>query len=192
MGLVERVKGILLAPQKEWPVIESEPATTQSLYTGYVVPLAAIPAIAGFIGMSVIGFGILGTTVRVDMGTGLTGAIVRYVGTLVGVFVLALIIDALAPQFGGTKSPIQALKLSVYSSTASWIAGIFMIIPGLRILSILGLYSLFLLYTGVPVLMKAPPDKSLGYTIVVILSAIVLYAVVGALASQMVGYGSWY
>jgi hypothetical protein len=129
---------------------------------------------------------------KVPIGTGLAGAVVRYLATLAGVYVLALIIDALAPSFGGQKSQIQALKLAAYSSTASWLAGIFMIIPSLSILSIVGLYSLYLLFIGLPVMMKSPQDKSLGYTVVVILCAIVLFAIVGAITSRMMGYGSWY
>jgi hypothetical protein len=189
MNLVERAKAILLTPQKEWPVIEAESATVASLYTGYIIPLAAIPAVASFIGLSVFGFGGI---LRVPFGIGLEAALIRYVATLVGVFILALIIDALAPTFGGTKSQIQALKLAAYSSTASWLAGIFMILPALGILAIVGLYSLYLLFVGLPVMMKSPQEKSMGYTVVVILAAIVLFAVVGAVTSRVMGFGRWY
>lgn len=191
MSLVDRVKGILLTPQKEWPVIEAESATPASLYTGYIMPLAAIPAVAGLIGFSVIGVNVLGTSFRVPFGSSITGAVVRYVATLVGVFVLALIIDALAPSFGGTKSQIQALKLAAYSSTASWIAGIFLILPSLSILAALGgLYSLYLLFVGLPVMMKSPPDKSLAYTVVAILCGIVVWFVIGVVTARVGGYGS--
>jgi hypothetical protein len=189
MGLVDRVKAILLTPQKEWPVIEAESATPASLYTGYIIPLAAIPAVAGFVGMSVFGMRVLGMSVKWPVSTGLTRAVVVYALALAGVFVLALIIDALAPSFGGQKSQIQALKLAAYSSTAMWLAGIFLIIPALSILSIVGIYSLYLLYLGLPVMMKSPSDKSVAYTVVVILVAIVLYAVFGVIASQVSGYG---
>jgi hypothetical protein len=189
MGLVDRVKAILLTPQKEWPVIEAESATPASMYTGYIIPLAAIPAVAGFVGMSMFGVRVLGMSVKVPVSTGLTNAVVVYALALAGVFVLALIIDALAPSFGGQKSQIQALKLAAYSSTASWLAGIFLIIPALSILSIVGIYSLYLLYLGLPVMMKSPPDKSVAYTVVVILVAIVLYAVFGVIASRVSGYG---
>ena len=189
MGLVDRVKAILLTPQKEWPVIEAESATPASLYTGYIIPLAAIPAVAGFVGMSVFGMRVLGMSVKVPFSNGLTNAVVVFALALVGVFVLALIIDALAPSFGGQKSQIQALKLAAYSSTASWLAGIFLIIPALSILSIVGIYSLYLLFLGLPVMMKSPPDKSVAYTVVVILVAIVLYAVFGVIASRVSGYG---
>jgi hypothetical protein len=192
MDLVTRVKGILLSPAAEWTTIDSEPATTASIYTGYVIPLALIPAIAGFIGASIIGYGILGSHIRVSIGTGLSGACVQFVGTLAGVFVLGLIIDALAPSFGGQKSPIQALKVAAYSGTAAWVAGISAMIPGFRWLGILGLYSLYLFWLGLPRLMKSPEEKALGYTVVVIVCAIVVFAVVGAVAGRLTGFGMTY
>jgi hypothetical protein len=186
MSLVDRVKGILMAPRKEWPVIEAESATTGSIFTGYIIPLAAIPAIAGFIGWSVIGGRVLGVELRVSYSTGITAAVVRYVLSLVACYVLALIIDALAPSFGGTRNSIQALKVAAYSSTAGWVAGIFTILPALSWLGLLGLYSLYLLYLGLPVLMKAPQEKAVGYTVVVIICAIVLFVVVGAITNRFV------
>jgi hypothetical protein len=115
--------------------------------------------------------------------------VVTYLLTLGGVFVLALIIDALAPSFGGTQNQVQALKVSAYSSTASWVAGIFGLVPALGILGILGLYSLYLLYLGLPVLMKAPAEKAMGYTVVVIIAAIVLFLVVGLVAGSFMAMG---
>jgi Yip1-like protein len=191
MGLVDRVKNILLTPRTEWTAIESESATLASLYTGYVIPLAAIPAIAGFIGMSVIGFSMMGARLQAPMGTGLTWAIVEYIGSLVAVYVLALVIDALAPNFGGQKNQMQALKVAAYSATASWVAGIFRILPSLSILGILGLYSLYLLFLGLPTLMKAPAEKAMGYTVVVVIAAVVIFVIVGTIASRAVGFGGW-
>jgi hypothetical protein len=182
MSLMARVKAILLTPRTEWPVIEGEPATIASLYTGYIIPLAAIPAVAGFVGWSLVGANVLGVSVRVPIGSGLTGAVVRYALSLVATWVLALIIDGLAPSFGGTRDSMKALKVAAYSSTAAWVAGIFMLLPSLGILGLLGLYSLYLLYLGLPVLMKAPQEKAVGYTVVVILCAIVLFVVVGYVA----------
>jgi FlaG/FlaF family flagellin (archaellin) len=119
----------------------------------------------------------------------LSRAIVSYVFSLVGAFVLALIIDGLAPTFQGRKSQVQALKLVAYASTASWLAGIFALIPGLGILGILGLYSLYLFYTGLPVMMKSPPEKSLPYTAVIIVAAIVVAILAGFLSFSLTGYG---
>jgi hypothetical protein len=121
------------------------------------------------------------------LGSALTGAIIGYVLTLVGTYVLALIIDALAPTFDGQRNQIQALKVAAYSSTAAWLAGIFALIPLLGFLGLVGLYSLYLLYLGLPVLMKTPREKALPYTAVVILAAIVLFIIIGMIAARFTG-----
>lgn len=177
-GLVQRVKDILLKPAATWDVIDGERPTVGSLYTGYIMPLAAIPAIAQVIGMTVFGAGAFGIVVKWSPVTAVVQGLLMYVLSLAMVYVLALIIDGLAPSFGGTKDQNQALKVAAYSYTAGWVAGVFSIFPALSILGLVGLYSLFLLYVGLPKLMKAPQDKALPYTGVVILVAIVLGIVV--------------
>jgi hypothetical protein len=185
MDLVQRVKQILLSPRTEWQVIEAEPTTTTELYKTYIIPLAAIGPISQVIGYSVFGITVpFVGTYRVPIGSAISGALVAYVLTLAGTYVLALIIDGLAPTFNGQRSQIQALKVAAYSSTASWLAGIFALIPGLRLLAILGVYSLYLLYLGLPIVMKSPRDKALGYTVVVIVAAIVLFMIIGVIAGR--------
>lgn len=183
MNLVARAKAILTTPRTEWPVIDAEPLDMGQLLTGYVLPLAAIGPIASAIGWSMFGFGGL---LRMSMGSAITHAIVAFIMAIVGVFVLAWIINALAPTFGGTQSMPQAIKLAAYSSTAAWVCGIFMLIPALSILSAIGaIYSLYLCYIGLPVLMKNPPEKTMTYFIVIIVAAIVIYAVIGMISSRM-------
>ncbi len=179
-----RIRGILLGPRKEWPVIEGEQTTTSALYVGWIVPLAAIGPIASFVGMSIFGISLpFAGHYRIPIASGVAGAFAHYIGALVGVYVLAVIIDVLAPKFGGQSNRLQALKVAAYSSTAAWIAAIFGLIPAIAILGIVGLYSLYLLYLGLPVLMKSPAERSTGYTVVVVLVAIVIFIVVGALSS---------
>ena len=182
MNLLDRVKNILLNPREEWRVIDAEPATPAELYKEYIIPLAAVGPVASAIGSLVFGYHAFGLSYRPPIGTVLSSTIVTYLLTLGGVYVLALIIDALAPHFGGTANQLQALKVAAYSSTASWVAGIFGLIPALSWLGILGLYSLYLLYLGLPVLMKAPEDKAAGYTAVIVIAAIVLFLVIGLVA----------
>ena len=179
MNLIDRVKGILLQPKQEWEIISGEITTTSELYKTYIIPLAAIGPVASFIGMSMVGISMpLIGTFRVPITTAIASTSVYYVLGLIGVYILALIIDYLAPTFSGEKNMGQALKLAAYSYTAGWLAAIFIIIPALGILSIIGLYSIYLLYTGIPVLMKAPQEKSLGYTVAVIIAAIIIFVVI--------------
>ena len=193
MNLVERAKRMLLTPKTEWEVVDAEPTTAGELYTQYVVPLAAIGPIARVIGFALIGIHIpfSGVTYRTPIGRAIIGAVVTYILALVGVFVLAMIIDMLAPSFGGTTNRLQALKVAAYSNTAAWLAAVFAIVPGLSILGILGLYSLYLLYLGLPVLMKAPQDKAGAYTVVVILVALVLFFLIGIVGTRMMMAGMY-
>lgn len=185
-GIVDRVKSILMKPKETWDIIDKEPVDVGGLYRGYIAPLAAIPAVAGLIGGSVIG--VMGF--RTPLLGGILGAVVGYVLSLVAVYVLAVIIEALAPSFDGIKDRKQALKVAAYSSTASWIVGIVAILPQLGLLALLGgLYSLYLLYLGLPRLMKSPEQKSTGYTAVTVIVAIVLYIVAGTVATAVAGVG---
>ena len=173
MNLVARAKAILMTPKQEWPVIDTEPLNVRELLLGYVLPLAAIGPIARFLGVSIFGYG---GVFRVSIGSAISMAILGFVLAVISVFVMAWVINALAPQFGATQDMSQAIKLSAYSATASWVAGIFYLIPSLWILAaIAGLYSLYLFYLGLPIVMKAPADKVVTYMVVIIVSVIVLF-----------------
>ena len=169
-----RVKSILLSPRTEWPVIDAEVSTVRSIYRDYVVWLAAIPALAGFIGLSLIGVGGFGVTVRVPVLQGLWNAAIGMALTLATVWVMAWIIDALAPKFGGRKGFVSAFKLVAYASTAAMVSGLSYLLTALPFLMLLGaLYSLYLFYIGLPVLMKCPPGRALPYTAVIMVCGFV-------------------
>lgn len=187
MNLIERTSAILLKPHQTWPVIEAEPATVVGLYKNYIALLACIPAVAGFIGMSLVGVGVGGiVSYRVPFLTGLVNMVVSYVLSLVMVYVLALIVNALAPKFNGQPNSINALKLVGYGLTAGFVGGIFSIVPALGALGILAaLYTIYLIYSGIPVLMKCPPEKAVAYTAVVIVCGIVAALVIGLATSLL-------
>ena len=191
MSLVERVQSILLKPKQTWPVIAAEGGDVAGIFTRYVMILAAIPAIAGFIGMTLFGIGGFGVTMRIPVAAALGSMIIGYVMSLVMVFVLALIVNALAPTFGGTKDQLAAVKVVAYSMTASFVAGILGILPSLTVLgSLVGLvWAIYLLYTGLPVLMRSPPEKAGAYTAVVIVCAIIAGIVLAAVSSLFIGRG---
>jgi hypothetical protein len=186
MNLVDRVKNILITPKTEWEVIKNEQTSTSDLFTKYVLILALIPVIATFIGQSLIGIS-LGPfgSYKIPVSNGLIYAVVYYILSIVGVYLVAFIIDALAPSFGSTKNMDASLKFAVYSYTAAWIAGIFGIIPILGILGILGLYSLYLMYLGLKIVKDTPQDKLVGYLVVVIIIAIVIYFVIGMIVAAI-------
>jgi Yip1 domain len=188
MNLVQRVQDILLKPKETWPQIAVEPGDATSLYKDYLIYLALVPAVAGFIGLTLFGVGGFGFSFRMPIGWGLANMVVSFVMSLVAVFLLSLIANALAPNFGGTKDAMMALKLVAYGSTAGFVGGVFSLVPQLAILGLLAsLYSIYLIFTGVPVLMKCPEDKAMPYTAVLIVCSIVAMVILGALSAVFTG-----
>ncbi len=197
-GIFARVKAIILSPSTEWPVIAAEPSSTHAIYLRYVAPLVAIGVIATFIGQTMVGTyaGPLGM-VRVGLAAGLAHAVLFFVLSLLQVFLIAWLVDVLAPTFGGTRDAMAALKVTAYSLTPGWVAAVLNVIPMLGVLGILAaLYGLYLLYLGLPVLMRCPKDKSVGYTVVLVVCAVVLSVLVTTLSAcaiagmGMIGVGA--
>jgi Yip1-like protein len=184
-AIKDRATKILTTPQTEWPVIEAEQTDVAKLFTGYIMILAAIPAIASFIGSSIFAFGLF----RVSLALGLATAIVSYALTLCGTYVSAFIIDKLAPTFDSRASLIQALKLTAYASTAAWVAGVANILPiiGTIVVLVGSLYSIYLFYLGLPVMMKTPQAKVIPYMVVCALVMIVVFIVIGMITAAIVG-----
>jgi len=184
MNLAARVKNLVVNPRGEWQAIEAEKHTVQDLYTGYVMILAAIPAVCEFVGLSIVGVGVFGATHRMSLAQGVAQVAITYLFSLGLVYAFAMIIDALAPGFGARKDFSQALKVAAFFPTAAWVAGIFYVVPSLSIIGTLAsLYSLYLLFLGLPIVMKAPEDKALPYTVVAMIVAIVLAVIVTVMTS---------
>ncbi len=183
-SLVDRAKAMILTPKEEWPRIALETAPQGGILKSYVIPLAAIGPIASLIGGQVFGYGALGFSYRPPLIGAVVSAIIGFVLSIVGVVVLGMIADALAPKFDGQRNKLAAFKFVAYSYTAAWLAGIFGLIPSLAFFGLLGIYSFYLLYTGITPMMKVPEAKAGGYLAVTILCAIVLYAVVGVFVGK--------
>jgi len=186
MNLVDRAKNIMLNPKQEWEVVKAESITTQELYTKYAVILAAIPAIAGFIGYTLFGLSWGFGTIKLPVGTSLTWAVVTYITSLLGVFILSFIADALAPSFGSNKDMNASTKVVVFAYTPAWVAGIFYIFPSLGfIVALAGIYGLILMYMGFQKVKDVPQDKMTVYFIVIIIAAIVVYFIMGLIVSSI-------
>jgi len=191
MALVQRVQNICLKPKQEWDVIAGEASSTGGLLKSYALPLAGIAAIAGFIGVSVVGVSVGPFShYRLPVGNGLAFAIVEIARQIASVFVLSLAINELAPKFGAKKNPAQALKVAVYSFTPAWVGGALWILPALGALAFLAsLYGIYLAYLGVPRLMKCPPDRAVPYTAAVVGCAIGILLITRLIAGAIVGTG---
>jgi Yip1 domain len=177
MNIVSRAKNLLLNPKAEWPNIANEPGTAGYLFPNYVMILSAIPPLCHFIGYTFVGYG----DYRTSFGGGVLRAVAFYLLALGVVYLTAYIIDGFAGVFGGRMDFPNALRVSSYWGTAGWLAGAFNLIPNLSFLVLLGLYGIYILYTGLVVLMKAPPDKATIYTGAVFVCATILTFAISAL-----------
>lgn len=172
-GLVDRVKNMLLTPKAEWARIAAETPDQSKLFVGYAIPLLALGAICGLIGATVIGVPFLG---RLPIVWALTNAVFSVAIGLVSLFVSAVIANALAPTFGSRQDNGRAQQLIVYGSTASMVAAVLTIFPPLGILAIVGgIYSIVLIYFGMPFVMNTPTDKQVVYLVVLILAYVVIF-----------------
>jgi len=182
MDLVSRAKNMLISPKSEWPIAAAESTDIKGLYTGYIMVLAAIPPLCGW-----LGFALLFHRIGIGPGLGLLAALVRYVLALAGVYVLAIIASKLAPTFGGRDDMNQGLKLIAYSATAAWVSGVLLLLPILAMLSLLlSLYSLYLLYLGVTPTMGVPAERAVPYTVAMIVASVIVFALVAYLAGVLI------
>lgn len=174
MDIVERAKAITLNPAATWPVIDAEKHDAKSLFVPYMLILAAIPAVASFIGLSLIGMGGFGFSFRIPIASGLAMMVTTYILSLAVTFGMGWLASVLAPTFGGQSNLVQGLKLAVFGGTPMMLAGVFNLLPALSIIGLLvALYSLYVMYLGLPVLMKSPKEKTIAYMVVLIIASII-------------------
>jgi len=195
MPLVQRIQqrivNICLRPRQEWDVIAGETSSTAELLKDYALPLVGIGAIAIFIGLSFVGVS-AGPFAqhRLPVGAGLAAAVVEFVREIASVFILAVIINELAPKFGGEKNRAQALKVAVYSSTPAWAVAVLGILPALSALvSVVSLYGIYLLYLGLPRLMKPSHEKAVNYVAIVVACGVGIHIVTELVSEAIVGAG---
>lgn len=185
MNLIDRAKNILLTPKTEWDVINSETPDTQKITTTYVIPLVAIGAIAAFIGWGFIGKSYYGFALK-STELGIRYALIALIGGIASVFLMAFVVDALAPTFKSEKNFGKSFQLAAYSYTAGWVGAILNIIPSIAIVgSLFGLYGLYLLYLGLPKLKKTPQDQITGYFVASLVAMIVASFVIGLILAAI-------
>jgi len=192
MPLQSRVIGILTTPADEWRTVATEPADVAGLLRDYAAPLAAIPAVCSFIGLTVIGMpaGFYGRF-RVGPVRGFVNMVLTFVMGLVGAWIAALVVEKLAPTFQSRGNTAQALKLVVYAMTPVWVAGVLHLVPVLGVLTILAaLYSIYLFYLGLPLVMNTPTAQVIPYMVVSAVVVIVVSLVLGAVTTAVAGVGA--
>lgn len=196
MAIVDRAKNIILKPAEEWNVIAAEPETVGNLFTSYAAILALIPAIIGLLASLLIG-ALLSQYMGGIMPALTTTALISqtisgyFIGLLL-VFAMGHVINAISPSFNGRQDIVQSMKLIVYSSTATWVASLLLIIPVLGFLAYFGgiAYAIYLLYLGLSPVLNVPKEKVAGMTVVVVLAYIVIAVILTIVQNLLIGFGS--
>jgi hypothetical protein len=188
--ILSRAYGLLREPKKEWQQIKGEETNIPSILLGYVAPLAAVPPICGLIGAYVFGLSYAGVDVRPPVDQALIGAIVSFVASVTMVFALGILVNATVENFAGDRNDLAAQKVAAYAMTPAFLSGVFSLWPPLWWLSLFALAaSVFLLYRGLPILMKTPEDQSLGYTATVAIAGMIAFIILFSLSSCVTGAG---
>jgi uncharacterized membrane protein len=180
--ILSRAYGLLREPKKEWEQIRAEQTTVPSILFGYVAPLAAIIPVCSLIGSYIFERQLAG-----DFGVALIRAVVTWIVSVVLVFFLGVLINAVAENFDGDKNDLNAHKIAAYSLTPTFLSGVFGLWPPLWWLSLFALAAMvFLMYRGLPLLMKAPPEQALPYAGTVTVATAVAYIVLFSIAAGVV------
>jgi hypothetical protein len=181
-GIVERVIGMLAQPRRTWATVDQEPTTATALYLHYIAPLAGLSALARLIGVAFIGFPVIA---RPPFWQVAAWAAMYFGLELLAVDILSYVIDWMGPMLGcpeceGVPRHIQALKVAAYARTPLWIFGLLLLVPTLSLFAITigALYSVYLLWLGLPELMKAPKHRVPVYVLVTVVAAAGLYGLI--------------
>jgi len=177
--ILSRAYGLLREPKKEWEQIRAEETTVPNILIGYVAPLAAIPPVCDLIGST-----LFNRMLQVEPGDALVRAVITWVVTIALVYLLGFLINALADMFDAERDELSAHKIAAYSLTPAFLSGVFSLWPPLWWLSLFALAAMvFLMYRGLPILMKAPAEKALSYAATLTVAAAVSGIILFSLAS---------
>jgi hypothetical protein len=187
-NIVQRVIKIITKPKDEWQVIATEQPNAMKLIGGYALILALIPALSAFIKYGIIGMSFMGYTTR-SIASGIQTGLIQLLSAVIGVYLLAWVIDLLAPSFESQKNFGRSLQLAVYASTPQWVAGILLLLSTTMsvLIMLIGLYAIYLLAVGMPILKGTPKDKVVGYVALTIVAMIVIGLLVALVLGAILG-----
>lgn len=187
-NLIQRVINIITKPKQEWLVVNNEQPNAMKLIGGYAFILALIPAVSAFVKYGIIGFSFMGYTSR-SIASGIQMGLIQLLSAVIGVYLLAWVIDLLAPSFDSEKNFGRSLQLAVYSTTPQWVAGILLLLSAgfSMLIMLIGLYAIYLLAVGMPIIKKTPKEKVVGYVVVTIIALILITLALGLILTAIMG-----
>jgi len=192
--VLKHIWGLFTDPKREWGAIRDDKCTIGKCYAVHVLILAAIPAISGFIGTTQFGWQIgAGDPVRLTTQSAVTIALLYYLAMLVGVFSIGWMINWMADTYGADVQLSQCVVLAAYTATPLFLIGIMELYPVLWLNMVLGIpalaYSVYLLYTGVPVMMGITEDRGFLFSSAVLAVGLVAFVALLAVTAILWGMG---
>lgn len=189
--ILNHIWGLYTHPKEEWQVIERR---HESLFYSlvHILTVALIPSICGYFAAAHIGWAIgTGDPILLTKSSAVVMAVVFYSTLIGGVFALAYLIHWMAKTFDSSPDYTQSLELAAYTATPLLMVGITALYPVLWFVVMSCLvamsYSVYLLYSGVPIMMNIPEEKGFIYASSVVTCGLVL--LVGLLAAAIIVFG---
>jgi len=177
--ILSRAYGLFRDPKGEWQQIRDEETTIPNILIGYVAPLAAIPIVCDLIGSSIFAH-----MLQAEPGQAVIRAVITWIVSIALVGFLGILINVLSANFDAERNDLAAQKVAAYSLTPAFLSGVFSLFPWLWWVSLFALAAMvFLMYRGLPILMKAPEDRALGYAATVTIATMVAGIVLFSLSS---------
>jgi hypothetical protein len=196
--ILNHIWGLYAHPKDEWQTIEKRHESLMYSMI-HILVVALIPAICGYYAAAHIGWTIgVGDPIKISQGGAQLMAVALYSALVLGVLALAYLIQWMAKTFDSNPSFIQSLELAAYTATPMLMVGIAALYPVLWFVALAGLaavcYSVYLLYSGVPIMMNIPEDKGFIYSSSVVTCGLVLLVGIMAFSAIMwsMGFGPEY
>jgi len=193
--ILNHIWGLYAHPKDEWHVIEKRHESL-SYSLMHILTIALIPVICCYYAAAYIGWTIgVGEPIKISVASAQIMAVSMYFGLVIGVFVLACLIQWMAKTFDSKPDFVQALELAAYTATPMLMVGITALFPVLWFVALAGIaavaYSIYLLYSGVPIMMNIPEEKGFIYSSSVVTAGLVLLVTLMTFTAMMwtMGFG---
>ncbi len=191
--------GILTHPDREWESIRSDQESTSKLYLGHVFLLALIPTLSAYFGTTEVGWRIGdGAAVKLTQASAAQLCVLFYIAMLAGIFIIGKFIDFFSMTYGADESEHKGVILAAYATTPLFLVGITAIYPVLWINLLAGIiavcWSVYLLFEGLPILMKIPEDRGFMFASSVLTIGLVMLVALLAISVVIwsIGFGPVY
>jgi len=176
--------GILFRPNATWQKISSTADRTSNLV--YILILAVLPAIAWFYGTTRVGWSIgEGEVIKLTAASATALITLFYWAMVLAVLVIGGSIHWMAVSYGAQSTLMRGITVAGVTATPMFLAGLVGFLPVPAIDMLIGVvavgWSLYLLYVGIPAVMKVPQERGFLFaSAVVAVCLVILIAIMGA------------